>query len=66
MGRTANRGRAFATPVMTRGACCVSRGKAGENASADPAANQNFRRIEELLYAKRNAMHFGISIGKLG
>ena len=46
--------------------CCVSRGKAGENASADPAANQNVWRIEELLYAKRNAMHFGISISKLG
>ena len=50
---------------LKRPSCCVSRGKAGENASADSAANQNFWRIEELLYSKRNSMHFGINIGKL-
>ena len=37
-----------------------------KNTRADPAAHQNFRRIEELLYAQRNAMHFGIGIGKRG
>ena len=46
--------------------CCISRGKAGEAASTDSAANKNVWRIEGLLHSKRNSMHFGINIGKLG